>query len=240
MLTFSFSSSFIFKGALPPASLAMCLMEASKGSDCWDSIKPLTAEYCVTFRGNANPAICHKSKLSLRSSMPHANDHRQATHIRGGTALEKEECRVYRMPLENKIWWSISQRETPTCGISVWFVMPAYIPLTINTLRPLLLVLSSGEKTAAGFKRISFGFCKKLHSFGHMRCNGLINKENRLSRDRTYKGRRPIFKPAKRFIRSSMSKGNLKSAEQKEMEIQAKRNIRWEGCRADHPPLTPI
>lgn len=166
MLTFSFSSSFIFKGALPPASLAMCLMEASKGSDCWDSIKPLTAEYCVTFQGNANPAICHKSKLSLRSSMPHANDHSQATHICGGTALEKEERRAYRMLRENKIWWCISQWETPTCGIGVWLIMPTYIPLIINTLHPLLLILSSGAiKTNKWWQDLSEYLLASVKSF---------------------------------------------------------------------------
>lgn len=68
MLTFSFSSSFIFKVLFLLSVWLRGLMDASKGSYCSDSIKPQSTGYCVTFPGmptllSVITQSCHHSAL---------------------------------------------------------------------------------------------------------------------------------------------------------------------------------
>lgn len=68
MLTFSFSSSFIFKVLFLLSRWLRALWTHQRGSDCGDSIKPPTAEYCVTFAGmptllSVITQSCHRGAL---------------------------------------------------------------------------------------------------------------------------------------------------------------------------------
>lgn len=68
MLTFSFSSSFIFKALFLQCQQRWASRMHHEGSDCWESIKASTAEHCVAFQGMPAPLSvitgnCHRGAV---------------------------------------------------------------------------------------------------------------------------------------------------------------------------------